>query len=72
VESGRIIQDKQDVDVGIFKLFLTTSPTELSFMTQKSPFFPSEYLRLTRDWKEIKGLWDAELINIVVTREKRA
>ncbi|PVF96359.1 hypothetical protein CPB86DRAFT_816477 [Serendipita vermifera] len=69
-EEGKVIQDKQDVDVGIFKLFLTTRPTELAFVAQQSPFFPSEYLRLTRDWKEIKGLWDAELINIVVTRNK--
>ncbi|PVF95451.1 hypothetical protein CPB86DRAFT_875672 [Serendipita vermifera] len=36
---GGVLQDAQDLDVNIFKLFLTSRPMDLTFMEQGSPFF---------------------------------
>ncbi|CAG8685517.1 5092_t:CDS:2, partial [Acaulospora colombiana] len=37
-QSGKVTQDQQNLDVGVFKLFLTTKPADLSSMEQQSPF----------------------------------
>jgi hypothetical protein len=38
LQGGKVFQEKQHFDVNVFKLFLTTTFVDLSFMEQGSPF----------------------------------
>ncbi|CAG8697416.1 9536_t:CDS:2, partial [Acaulospora colombiana] len=62
-QSGKVVQDEQDIDICVFKLFLTSKPTDLSDIEQPSPF-PGD-ARKTRRYKWGKEEWDAVSITVV-------
>ncbi|PVF95455.1 hypothetical protein CPB86DRAFT_827906 [Serendipita vermifera] len=64
---GRVIQDAQNVDVGVFKLILTTKPVDLSSCFQESPF--TEASRIAKfDSLEHVDVWDVMSIVVTVAR----
>ncbi|PVF95453.1 hypothetical protein CPB86DRAFT_590535 [Serendipita vermifera] len=64
---GRVLQDAQDLDVSIFKLFLTVEPVELSSIKQQSPFKAGDY-RAARRMHWAENDWDAISIFVSVRR----
>ncbi|PVF95448.1 hypothetical protein CPB86DRAFT_817178 [Serendipita vermifera] len=65
----RVLQEKQDLDIGVFKLFLTTQPTDLSLIVQKSPF--TEDYRAAKKWSGQRAdEWDTVSIVVAVGRNQ--
>jgi hypothetical protein len=56
-QQGKVIQDARSLDVGIFKLFLTTKPVDLSPIEQVSPFIGNERAARKLNWGEVDE-WD--------------
>ncbi|PVF95449.1 hypothetical protein CPB86DRAFT_590447 [Serendipita vermifera] len=67
LQDGKVIQDNQNMDVGVFKLFLTLKPMDLSSIEQQSPF-SGEYRPVKRwQWKDDED-WDTVSIFVSVRR----
>jgi hypothetical protein len=64
---GRVLQEKQDLDIGVFKLFLTTQPTDLSVVVQKSPF-TEDYRAAKKYEPQRPDEWDTISIVVAVGR----
>ncbi|PVF95450.1 hypothetical protein CPB86DRAFT_738719 [Serendipita vermifera] len=65
-QNGKVLQDEQDIDVCVFKLFLTAKPTDLSSIAQPSPFTGDA--REVRRFKWSKEEWDTISIIVVVRK----
>jgi hypothetical protein len=64
---GKVLQDEQDLDVGVFKLFLTTKYADLSYIEQMSPFLEEERIDKKMKWGEI-DCWDIVSLFVSVRR----
>jgi hypothetical protein len=64
---GKVLQDEQDLDVGVFKLFLTTKYVDLSCIEQMSPFLGEERLAKKLKWGGI-DCWDTVSLFVSVRR----
>jgi hypothetical protein len=67
LNGGKILQDEQDLDVGVFKLFLTTKYVDLSCIEQSSPFLGNERAGRKMGWKGIDH-WDTASLFVSVRR----
>ncbi|PVF95475.1 hypothetical protein CPB86DRAFT_711236 [Serendipita vermifera] len=65
IRGGTIILDKSKLDIGLFKLILTTRPADLSFMAQESPFTESGRAAM-RDEVEVPNIWATVLLTVVI------
>jgi len=67
-----LLRDGEDKDVGFFKLFLTTSPADLSSIPQDSPFMASSFSRYgktaTPERPETE-LWGSQLSTVIQLRD---
>jgi hypothetical protein len=69
IQKGKVGQMAQDLDVGVFKLFLTTMPGDLApFLEQKSPFLGNSRYGRREDFSHVDE-WDTASIEVVVRRE---
>jgi hypothetical protein len=67
LQNGKVLQDEQDLDVGVFKLFLTTKYVDLSCIEQMSPFLGNERAAKKLGWG--KGdHWDTVSLFVSVRR----
>jgi hypothetical protein len=66
-QQGKVVQDAQDLDVGVFKLFLTTKPVDLSPIEQESPFVGNERAVRKLNWGDIDD-WDTVSLYVSVRR----
>jgi hypothetical protein len=66
-QKGNVIQFAQDLDVSIFKLFVTTKPVDLSSMTQVSPFIGTGRAARRPNWDAVDD-WDAISLYVSVRR----
>jgi hypothetical protein len=65
---GNVLQDAQDLDISVFKLFLTIEPADLSSIEQRSPFKTGDPRAAKRvQWGEDD--WDAVSIVVAVRRQ---
>ncbi|PVF95447.1 hypothetical protein CPB86DRAFT_788001 [Serendipita vermifera] len=69
VAKGNILQENQDLDIGIFKLFLTTEPADLSSIAQKTPF-SDDFRGGNGPTVDGGDKWDAISTVVVVQRQR--
>jgi len=67
-----LLRDGEDKDVGFFKLFLTTSPADLSSIPQDSPFRfahgTSRHVKPAPPQKPDSELWGSRLSTVIQLR----
>ncbi|PVF92198.1 hypothetical protein CPB86DRAFT_227086 [Serendipita vermifera] len=67
---GKVSQERQDLEVSVFKLILTSEPIDLSFISQESPFTDDH--RAVRKIKPITDLWDTVSFLVMAGRNQDA
>lgn len=64
------LHDGEDVDVGFFKLFLTTAPANFAMIHQETPFVSAESARAIQAVKRYLqfNMWGTKLVTAVQRR----